>query len=152
MVNLKLSELGMLQNLKTHWHLRQANLSLRATVQSRARWPTSSQLTHFTSTLSGFPRDSSVQPRVVCPSSTPPLEFENRMRKQIVDRTITTQTLGNASLHRHPRFFQAILILFNSFRPRRFLHLTPRLISKVKTDLVFLLKITLEADIGVSWR
>ena len=49
--------------------LRQANLSLRFSVQSRARWPGWSQLTHLTSTLSTCVR-SSLQPREVCPISS----------------------------------------------------------------------------------
>lgn len=48
----------------TYLQLRHANLSLRGSGQSRARWPFSSQLTHLTPTRSTSSA-SSVQPRTV---------------------------------------------------------------------------------------
>lgn len=54
----------------TYLQFRQANLSLRGSGQSRARWPFSSQFTHLTPTRSTS-RASSEQPRIVWPISIP---------------------------------------------------------------------------------
>ena len=57
------------RNRGIYLQLRQANLSLRACVQSRTRCPTSPQLTQLTLTWSGFSTGSSGHERVVWPNS-----------------------------------------------------------------------------------
>lgn len=66
--------------------------------------------------------------------------------------TVAAQALRYPTLHRHSRHLQTLEVFRRSLRPRGFLGLTLGLVTEMEAHLVFLVEITLEADISVCRR